>query len=64
MAVNYLFFLILVKYSCIICILYSTAQLLGNVHKCLKLIWDVSRLHTRCIRASAKPRDKGAARLT
>jgi len=48
---------------------YGTAQLQGNIWMCLKLMqdasgtWqDVSGMCTRCIRASAKPHDKAAAR--
>jgi len=44
--------------------MYSTAQLKGNVRTRLKRMQDASGTHARCVRASAKPRDKAAARRT
>jgi len=41
---------------------YSTAQLQGNVRTCLKRVQDASGMQARCVRASAKPRDKAARR--
>ena len=41
---------------------YGTSQLQGDVYICLKHVQDVSGTRTRCIRASAKPRDKAAVR--
>ena len=44
--------------------IYSTAQLQGNIRMRLKCMQDASGTHTRRVRASAKPRDKAAARHT